>query len=119
MLLGIFAMIIFVPVFWALVIRPQQKEQARREAEHRAVVDSLEPGERIESFSGIHGTIVSVAEDTVEVEIAAGVVVTMARQAISTKIDAGGSDDGQEALVQQVSRTDRDDAAATADGEGR
>ena len=87
MLLGILAMIIFIPVFWGLVIRPQQKEQARREAEHKAVVDAREPGERIESFSGIRGTIVSVADDTVEVEIADGVVVTMARLAISTKIE--------------------------------
>ncbi|MCU1370152.1 MAG: yajC [Ilumatobacteraceae bacterium] len=96
MLLGILAMIIFIPVFWALVIRPQQKAQAEREAQHQAVVDSLVPGDRVESFSGIHGTLVQVGEATVEIEIADGVVATMARQAVSTKIEPGGHDDEQE-----------------------
>ena len=92
MLLGILAMIIFIPVFWALVIRPQQQAQAQREADHHAVVDSLVAGERIESFSGIQGTIVSVADTTVQLEIAPDVVVTMARLAVSTKLDDGGED---------------------------
>ena len=96
MLLGILVMIIFIPVFWALVIRPQQKAQEQREAEHRAVVDSLVPGDRVESFSGIQGTITQVGDPTVQIEIADGVVVTMARLAISTKIDGGAHDEEQE-----------------------
>jgi preprotein translocase subunit YajC len=117
LLLGILAMIIFIPVFWALVIRPQQKAQQEREEQHLAVVDSLAPGDRVESFSGIHGTLVQVDETTVRIEIAEGVVVTMARLAISTRIDQGGDDDEQEDTVQQVTKPDADGAPVTADGD--
>jgi preprotein translocase subunit YajC len=94
-LLGILMLVIFIPVFWALVIRPQQKQQQEREVAHLAVVDSLVPGDRVESFSGIHGSVVAVGDDTVRLEIADGVVVTMARLAVSTKLD-DGDDDEQE-----------------------
>ena len=95
MLLGILMLVIFIPVFWALVIRPQQKAQQEREAEHLAVVDSLVPGDRVESFSGIQGSLVEVGDTTVRLEIADGVVVTMARLAVSSKLD-DGDDDEQE-----------------------
>ncbi len=126
MLLGILMLVIFVPVFWALVIRPQQKQAQQREDEHLAVVDSLEAGDRVESFSGIQGTLVAVRDTTVRMEIADGVVVTMARLAVSTKLDGddddGGDDDddddGQDGPVQQVSNPDlADDASVTSDGE--
>ena len=108
MLLGILVMIIFIPVFWALVIRPQQKAQAEREAEHQAVVDSIAPGDRVESFSGIHGTLTKVGDTTVEIEIARGVVVTMARLAISTKIDEGGSPDFDEAADEDADEDEQE-----------
>jgi preprotein translocase subunit YajC len=91
--------IILIPVFWVLIIRPQQV----RQREHLDVVETLVVGERIESFSGIHGTIVEVGDTTVRVEIADGVVVTMARLAISSRVDEGGHDDEQDESVHQVS----------------
>ncbi|WP_421120227.1 preprotein translocase subunit YajC [Aquihabitans daechungensis] len=124
MLLGILMLVIFIPVFWALVIRPQQKEAEQREHDHLAVVDSLVAGDRVESFSGIQGTIVEVRETTVRIEIADGVVVTMARLAVSSKLDdggdddEGGDDDGQDGLVQQVSNPEpTDDPSVNADGD--
>lgn len=76
--------IIFVAIFWLVIIRPQQQ----RQREHRAMVEQLAPGDRIEGFSGIHGTIVEVDDTTVQVEIAEGVVVTMAKLAVAGTIDA-------------------------------
>lgn len=109
--------IFLILIFWMVIIRPQLQEQRRYQRERQEVADTLVAGERVESYSGIHGTIVSVAADTVEVEIAAGVVVTMARLAISSKLDDGGQNDEQEDLVQQVTTPDADDAPV-ADGEG-
>ena len=83
MLPALILTIILIAVFWVLMIRPQQQ----RQREHLAEVDALVTGDRVESFSGIHGTIVAVGGGTVEVEIAPGVVVTMARLAISSKLD--------------------------------
>lgn len=75
--------IIFVAIFWVVIIRPQQQ----RQREHRAMIDALAMGDRIEGFSGIHGTLVEVGETTVRVEIAPGVVVTMAKLAVAGRID--------------------------------
>jgi preprotein translocase subunit YajC len=76
--------IIFVALFWVVIIRPQQQ----RQREHRAMIEQLAPGDRIEGFSGIHGTLVEVDDTTVRVEIAEGVVVTMAKLAVAGTIDA-------------------------------
>lgn len=81
----ILTIVLIVP-FWVLIIRPQQQ----RQRDHRAFVETLAPGDRIEAFSGIHGTIAEVGVDTVGVEVAPGVVVTMAKLAISSRLaDAG------------------------------
>lgn len=109
--------IFLILIFWMVIIRPQLQEQRKYQQERQEVADTLVAGERIESYSGIHGTVVSVSEDTVEVEIAAGVVVTMARLAISSKLDEGGHDDEEEDPVEQVTTNDADDAPV-ADGEG-
>ncbi len=84
MLPALILTIILIPVFWALIIRPQQQ----RQRDHLAVVDALAPGDLVESFSGIQGRLVDVGPTTVRIEIADGVVVTMARLAISSKLDA-------------------------------
>jgi preprotein translocase subunit YajC len=77
--------LLIVP-FWLLIVRPQQQQRAA----HRAFVAALTPGDRIEGFSGIHGTITEVGDETVQVEIAEGVVVTMAKLAVSGRVDDQG-----------------------------
>ena len=62
-----------------LMIRPQQKR--RREA--MAMQNSLGPGDRIVTIGGLHGTVVSMADDLVTLEIAPGVHVQFARPAIA------------------------------------
>jgi len=84
----ILTIVLIVP-FWALIIRPQQQ----RQREHRAFVETLAPGDRIESFSGIHGTVADVGDDTVQVEVAPDVVITMAKLAVSSRLAAPGSPD--------------------------
>lgn len=80
---AIFLTIVLIPAFWFFIIRPQQQRQRA----HADLVARLQPGDRIEAFSGIHGTLTAVDETTVEVEIADGVVVTMARLAVATVLD--------------------------------
>lgn len=77
----ILTIVLIVP-FWALIIRPQQQ----RQRDHKAFVETLAPGDRVEAFSGIHGTIAEVDETTVRVEVAPEVIVTMAKLAISSRL---------------------------------
>lgn len=111
--------ILLIPIFWVLIVRPQQK----RQKSHLDLVASLAPGDRVEAFSGIHGTLVEVSESTVRLEVAEGVVVTMARLAVASKLDddleGGGNDERQDEPVQQVTEPGptTDDASATTDGD--
>lgn len=107
--------ILLIPVFWALIVRPQQK----RQREHAALVDSLVAGDRVEAFSGIHGTIVEVGDGTVRLEVAPGVVVTMARLAVASRLDGAPRRDGQDQDGAQVSgtTTPADVASAPTDGD--
>lgn len=69
-------------VFYLLIIRPQKK----RQADQQKLLRTLSVGDEIVTIGGFHGGIVGLDEDTVDVEIADGVIVTMARNAISRTV---------------------------------
>jgi preprotein translocase subunit YajC len=48
--------------------------------------ESLEPGDRVHTTSGLEGTVVALTEDSVDLEIADGVVTTWMKLAIRDKI---------------------------------
>jgi preprotein translocase subunit YajC len=86
-------MILIVVVFYFLLIRPQQQ----RQKQHKALISSVDKGDRVVTIGGMHGTVDSVDEDTIRIEVAPGTVVTMARQAVSRKLldaDTGAEDEG-------------------------
>ncbi|MFV0495009.1 preprotein translocase subunit YajC [Mycobacterium sp.] len=57
--------------------------------------ESLTPGDRVHTTAGLEGTIVAIADDTVDIEIAPGVVTTWMKLAIRDRIlpDDDESDD--------------------------
>ena len=72
-------LLVFV-IFYFLLIRPQQ----RRVKEHKAMVESLRRGDQVITGGGIYGKVTKVREgDEVEVEIADGVRVRLARSTIT------------------------------------
>lgn len=68
-----------VLVFWLLIVRPA----SRRQKQMQQLQASLTPGNRIVLASGLYGTVRSITDDKVQVEIADGVVVDVARGAIA------------------------------------
>lgn len=55
--------------------------------------ESLRPGDRVHTTSGLEATITSVGDDSVDLEIAPGVVTTWMKLAIRDKIEAAEDDD--------------------------
>ncbi|MEB4210955.1 preprotein translocase subunit YajC [Mycobacterium sp. 94-17] len=55
--------------------------------------DSLRPGDRVHTTSGLQATVVEISDDTVDLEIAPGVVTTWMKLAIRDRILP---DDGDE-----------------------
>ncbi|MBL7261216.1 preprotein translocase subunit YajC [Paractinoplanes lichenicola] len=76
--------VLLFAVMYFLMIRPQQKR--RREAQQ--MQNALGPGDRIVTIGGLHGTVVSVDDDVVTLDIADGVHVQFARPAIARVLPA-------------------------------
>ncbi len=76
------ALLITFGLMWVLLILPQQ----RRMKQHQAIVASLQPGDEVVTAGGVYGTITSVDEDTLAVEVAPGVVLRVLRSAVSQRI---------------------------------
>jgi preprotein translocase subunit YajC len=74
----LFLLLLFGVVYF-LMIRPQQKR--RREAQ--TMQSSLGAGDKIVTIGGLHGTVVQIDDDVATLEIAPGVTVQFARQAIA------------------------------------
>lgn len=70
--------------------------------------DSLQPGERVHTTSGLEATIVAIADDTIDLEIAPGVVTTWMKLAIRDRILS--DDDIDEELNEDLDK-DVDDVA--------
>ena len=65
-------------IIYLFIVRPNK----RRMAEYQKMLDSLAVGNRVLA-AGIYGTIKSIGETTIDVEIASGVVVTVAKNAVA------------------------------------
>ncbi len=77
---------VLIGIGWFLLIRPQQKRMRAQ----RDLVAALQVGDRVITAGGIHGTITAVDDETVALEVAAGVVLTLARPAISRRLEPDG-----------------------------
>ncbi len=65
-------------VFWLLIVRPQR----RRQQELSSTQASLGPGVEVMLGSGIFGTVVSLEDETLLLEVAPGTTVKVAKQAV-------------------------------------
>jgi preprotein translocase subunit YajC len=65
--------------FFFLIVRPQR----RRVTAHRAFVSALRLGDDVVTTGGIYGTIRALRGDAVELEVAPGIVITVARAAVA------------------------------------
>jgi preprotein translocase subunit YajC len=92
----LFPLVLLVLAFVLLIVLPA-RQRKRIAAQQQQMQEALQPGTPIMTTSGIHGTVAGKTDTTVDVEIAPGVVVTFARQAIlevrKPVIDAGSGDD--------------------------
>jgi preprotein translocase subunit YajC len=65
--------------FFLLIVLPQR----RRTTAHRMLLASLQIGDEVITIGGILGTIRELTDEKIELEVAPGVVITVARNAIA------------------------------------
>lgn len=72
---------LLVVMFYFLLIRPQ-RTRAKKQAEMAA---SLQIGDKVQTFGGVHGTVDSMDEDSVVLRLEDG-KMRISRRAIGTKV---------------------------------
>lgn len=103
--LSLLPIVAIAAIFWLLIVRPASRQ--RKEAV--ALQSRLAVGDDVMLTSGLFGTIVGLADDHFEVEIAPGVVTRVIRGAVASvrrTEDAGPADETTDET------TDGDDAVA-------
>lgn len=58
------------------------RKQKRQVAATKQMQESIVPGSRVMTTSGMHATVTAIADDTIELEIAPGVYTTWVRAAV-------------------------------------
>jgi preprotein translocase subunit YajC len=74
----ILVLVVLFGLFYLLIIRPQRNRQRRAQQMQGGVM----PGQRVRTTAGIYGTITSIDDPDVELEIAPGVEIRILRRAI-------------------------------------
>ena len=85
-LLPILIIVVLFGVLYMTMIRPQRNRQRQAQQMQRTV----EPGARIRTTAGMYGTIKSVEDQDVIVEVAPGVNIRMLRRAVMDVVQDGG-----------------------------
>ncbi len=78
---AIIPLVIVIGIFYFLVIRPHRKEQKK----HEEMVSNLENGDKVVTGGGIHGTIVGIGENKIQLRIADGVKIDVNKNSIAGK----------------------------------
>ena len=111
-LAGFLPFVLIALVFWFLIVRPQR----RRQHELAATQSSLAPGTEVMLGSGIYGTVVSLDDETLQLELAPGTTVKVARQAVIKVLDGPEATPGEQ---EQTHESDVDTEPGNGPGDDR
>lgn len=84
-ILGILPLLLMLPIFYFLMIRPQQK----RMKEHKNMVEALKKGDEVVTNGGLGGTITKVGDAYLSMRIADSVEVNVQKQSIAALLPSG------------------------------
>ena len=85
-------LIAMMGVFYFILIRPQQ----RKVKKHQALVSALEVGDDVVTSGGIYGQVTAIDGDVLRLEVADGVELLMAREAIAELVEYASPDDDED-----------------------
>jgi preprotein translocase subunit YajC len=88
-IMGLTPLLLFAVVFYFLLIRPQ----AKRQKEHKRMIDALAKGDEVVTAGGIAGRIADMGENFVQLEVADGIQVKIRRIAVEAVLPKGSLKD--------------------------
>jgi preprotein translocase subunit YajC len=75
---------VFVGIFYFFMYRPQMLRQRQQ----TALIESLAVDDQVVTAGGIYGTVRAVEADVVDIEVADGVIIRVAKGAVARKLEA-------------------------------
>jgi preprotein translocase subunit YajC len=81
-LVGLLPLVGILLIFWLLIIRPA----SRRQRDQQRMQSELAVGDQVVLTSGFFGTLRALHDDRLEVELAPGTVVSVARAAVGSVV---------------------------------
>lgn len=89
---SLFFLVLLFVIFYFMLIRPQR----RRAQQHQRLLESLEPGDEVVTIGGLYGTITSMGEEDVELEVAQGTTMRFLKSAVARRIMESLEENGNE-----------------------
>lgn len=69
----------FIAVLYLVLIRPQQK----RQKQHKTMVEELSVGADVVTIGGLHGHVVALTDETMDLEVTDDVVLRFQRSSLA------------------------------------
>ena len=86
MLVQFMPFLLIFGVFYFLVFAPMRKKQKK----HAAMLLELKKGDRVVTSGGIHGTVMGVTDDMIQLRIADQIRIDVTKSAVSVKQQVDG-----------------------------
>jgi len=84
-LMGLMPLVLLFVLLYFLMIRPQAKKQK----EHKTMLQGLQKGDEVVSAGGVLGTVVSVGDQFVTLDISSGIEIVVQKAAVQTLLPKG------------------------------
>ncbi|MGH3413500.1 MAG: preprotein translocase subunit YajC [Marmoricola sp.] len=109
-------LIVIIGVFWLLLMRPARNQRRQM----HQLQNDLAVGDRVVISAGIFGTVQSVEDGKVELEIAPGTVVTVTSQVVVRRVEEENEDEDADQVDPDEASSGESEAAQHTDpaGEG-
>lgn len=76
---GLLLPVAFIAVLYFVLIRPQQK----RQKQHQALIRDLQVGDDVVTIGGLHGRVLTLTDDTMDLEVTDDVVLRFQRSSLA------------------------------------
>jgi preprotein translocase subunit YajC len=105
---GLLPILLLGVVFWALLIRPQQKAKASA----RLMQTALSPGDEVSTVGGIYGIVRDLDTATVDLEISEDVIVRFDRRAVNRIVRDIPAEEGEQYRIGDDEDADHEEPVA-------
>jgi preprotein translocase subunit YajC len=76
---GYVFILVLLAVLWLFMVRPRQRQLKEQQRQ----LSAIETGDEVVTAGGLYGTVKSIEDDELRVEIAPAIVVRIARRAVA------------------------------------